>query len=587
MQNALTVPNTVVPVPMPTVSVPTITTGLPTAPAPALTLDQVIARVLSTNPAIQLSEQRIRLAQAEVQLGESAGYPHVNLNVADTYYGSPTTAGPGSVQVPAIQAPTTIPTIVDAAQGETFTSGGGTIGGTTTQLSSSSGGTGSSSTATSSSGATVTPVSPSNPGLTPATTNGTGVNGTDGGTTTTGGTGGTGTGTGGAGGLDTRPGQSSAPIDPLLQKYAAALQSQADQAPLTAPSPNAAGGHNNTTTRTWRDAYGGAISLSQLVDVFGLVGTGVSVLRETVEFYQIDLNREMNEEALTTKNTFFAVLNAQNDVASDQEQVANAQATYNDAYARYTAGTVPQFDVISAQTQLANAQAELLVAENELNTQKANLDNLMGLPAGTDFTLTSPPMPPLAPTYNEPNEIATAYANRPEMNQVRLDENIAHKLVRLAQAQYLPTVAIGANVDYEGQTAVAGESAYTEDVTAQVSVPIYQGGEIAAEVRQAKVNEQTEHTTEVQLRQNIALEVEAALLNLQNATSLVQADETSVTASRTSLRLAEISYRAGVGTLLDVENAQAQVATAEVNLSSAEFQLQTAYAALVRAEGGR
>lgn len=570
---------------MPTVTVPTITTGLSSTQLQSLTLDQVMAHVLSTNPTILLSQERIRLAQAQQQQSESAAYPHVNLEVADSYYGSPTTAGPGSVQIPTVSEPNSIPTVVDAAQGETFTGGGGTVGSTTTQLSTSSGGTGSSSTSASSSGATLTPVSPSNPGLTPTTTNGTGVTGTGGGTTITG-AGGTGTGSGTSQAV--RPGQSAPPVDPLLQQYATALQQQSNQAPETAPSPNATAGKNNgNNTRTWRNAYGGAISLSQLVDIFGLVGTGVSVLKETVQFYQIDLDREMNEEALTVKNTFFAVLNAQNDVASDAEQVANAQATYNDAYARYTAGTVAQFDVISAQTQLANAQAQLLVAQNQLNTEKANLDNLMGLPAGTDFTLASPAMPPLSATYSEPNEIAKAYAGRPEMSQVKLDENIAQKLIKLAESSYLPTVAIGADVDYEGQTAVAGESPYTEDVTAQVTMPIYDGGEIAAQVREARVNLQTQKTTETQLRQNIALEVESALLNVQNATSLVQADETSVTASRTSLRLAQISYRAGVGTLLDVENAEAQVATAEVNLSAAEFQLQTAYAALVRAEGGR
>lgn len=582
-------------VPMPTVTVPRIL-GVPTTPPPSLTLDQVIERVLAVNPTIQLSRNRLQLAQEQIRQGESYGYPQINASAADTYYGSPTTAGPGSVEVPNVEEPTTIPTITDAAQGETFTGSGGTLGTTTTQVSSSSGGTGSSATTTTGTGATTVTTPATNPGLTPTTTNGTGTTGT--GTTTpiAGGGTGTGTGTGTTTGQFARPsgpGSPSAPSDdPLLDQYAAAMQQQSPAETANPGNPDqapraASGNGNNGGGRTWHNANGAGISLSQLVDVFGLVGTGVSVLREMAQFYQIDLDREMNEEALTVKDTFFQVINAQNDVASAQEQVNNATATYNDALAQYTAGVEPQFDVISAETQLSNAQEQLLTAQNELNTQQANLDNLMGYPAGTAFTLVSPPMPGLSATYDQGAEIAKAYASRPEMHQVHLDEDIAHKLVRLAEAGYLPTVAIGADLDYVGQVAGAGESHYTEDITAQVSMPIFNGGLTAAQVSEAKTNAQTEQTTEVQLRQNIALEVQAALINLQNATALVQADETTVTESTDSLRLAQLSFRAGVGTLLDVENAVAQLAIAQEELSQAEFQLQTSYASLVRAEGGR
>ncbi|HEX5324480.1 MAG TPA: TolC family protein [Capsulimonadaceae bacterium] len=575
-------------VPMPTVTVPTLVTGLPTTPAaPPMTLDQVIARVLSTNPTILLSQQRLKLAQAAIQQGEASGFPQVRISAADTYSGVATLGGPGSV---AVQNPTApggsgIQTIVDAAQGQTFTGGGGTLGTTTTQAISSSGGTGSSSTA--SNGATITPVSPSNPTATP------------GGTTTTPGvgtTGGTGSppiaGGGGSGGGATpqvaKPSNSQLPSDPILQQYAALAASQDpsnQNTPVLAPNATGSNGKNNNAP-TSHNAYGGNISLSQLVDVFGLVPAAVGVLKESAQFFEIDLDREMNEEALTTKNTFYEIVRAQNDVATAQEQVTNAQATVTDAQQRFNAGVAPEFDVISAQTQLSSAQAQLLNAQNTLNTQKANLGDLMGLPAGTDFILTAPDMPALANSYTEPDEIGKAYGSRPEMRQAKLDEDISDKLVKLAYGQKLPTLAIGGNVDYTNN-AIAGSSHYSESVTAQISMPLYDGGLANSEIRQAKIDQQTTKITETQLRQNIALEVEAALINLQNASALVQADEANVTASRESLALAQVRYRAGVGTLLDVTNAQAQLAASEENLSAAEFQLQTANAALVRAEGGR
>jgi outer membrane protein TolC len=582
MENLIPPPAAPSPVPMPTVTIPSIVTGLPNGTTPTLTLDQVLTRVLATNPTILLSEQRLKLAQAQVQQGEATGFPHVNVSAADTYYGEPTTAGPSSVAIPSTNFSTPIPSVVDAAQGQTFTGGGGTLGTTSTQLGASSGGTGASATSPTT-GATVTPVSPSNPTPTSSTTNNTGVSGTGGSPIAGGGA--------GQSPQAVHSNDVSQGSDPILQQYESVMQQQSsEQAVGEGPSaaPAAAGGsNNNNNVKTWHNVAGGSINLSQLLDVFGLVGTGVSVLKENVQFYEIDLSREMNEEALTVKNAYFAAINDQNDVASAQEQVTNATATLSTAEAQFAAGVVPMFDVVSAQTQLSTAQAQLLTTQNQFNTQIANLDNLMGLPSGSVFTLAPPPLPDLAATYNETDEIGKAYTSRPEMRQVALDEDIAKKLVKLAYAGYLPTFAIGAGVNYTGNVAVAGNSHYSEQVTAQMNFPLYDGGQTQSQVRQAKINLQTEQTTENQLRQNIALEVEAALINLQNAASLVRADEDTVNQARTSLRLAEISYRAGVGTLLDVENAQAEVASAEQSLSQAEFQLQTSYAALERAEGGR
>jgi outer membrane protein len=53
------------------------------------------------------------------------------------------------------------------------------------------------------------------------------------------------------------------------------------------------------------------------------------------------------------------------------------------------------------------------------------------------------------------------------------------------------------------------------------------------------------------------------------------------------VRLAQVRYQNGLGTLLDIINAQAQLATARNNLATAQYNYQTSLAQLVRAEGGR
>jgi outer membrane protein TolC len=67
----------------------------------------------------------------------------------------------------------------------------------------------------------------------------------------------------------------------------------------------------------------------------------------------------------------------------------------------------------------------------------------------------------------------------------------------------------------------------------------------------------------------------------------VDANVQAVAEARESLRLANIRYKAGTGTLLEVTNAEADLAVAETNLATAQFQLLTEFASLQRSEGLR
>ena len=148
-------------------------------------------------------------------------------------------------------------------------------------------------------------------------------------------------------------------------------------------------------------------------------------------------------------------------------------------------------------------------------------------------------------------------------------------------------MAITASSSYGGTGGFLSPSQYDSAVSASLNIPLYDGGATAARVKESHVDEDTERTIRDQLRLNVGLEVRSDYLNVINAQSLIQADAQGVTESRESLRLAQVRYKAGVGTLLEVTNAEANLATAETNLASAQFQLQTAYAALLRAEGTR
>ena len=127
----------------------------------------------------------------------------------------------------------------------------------------------------------------------------------------------------------------------------------------------------------------------------------------------------------------------------------------------------------------------------------------------------------------------------------------------------------------------------TYNISAQVTIPLYDGGDTRSRVRSAQVDLQTQYTTRDQLRQNVTLEVRQAYLNINDAQTRAASATLGSQQAAEAARIAAVRYQNGLGTFLDVINAQAQLAQAQINELNAQYDYQTALAQLVRAVGSR
>ena len=544
-QSTQTTP-TAMPPPSPLAEIGAPPPAPPAPTGPVMTLDQVIAQVLNLNPTIvqaRLSEQR---AHALVGEAGASGLPQIRIGAADTY-SSIATTGVSSVVAPTVSPVVSTPIITDSASGSLSPGVSQPLSSGASSVSSGSG---------SSTSPTITPTI--NPVGAPV-----------------GSSGGSSSSSSSAGSSSSSTSSSNSTSPSLAQSTPAAQAASNTQQTITLR-------HNNY------DATG---SITQLVDVFGLVHDNVAAAKENDRFYQLDLNRVEDDEALNVKDVYFAVIKAQSDVASGQEQLTNANATLQNAQINYKAGASPDFDVISAQAQVASAQATLINAQNELDIDKANLNNLLTQPIDAPVNVAPVPEITVPADTSTDQAIAQADENRPEVQETLITQKIAGNLTRLAREGLLPSVGVGGAAAYQPYltptTTGSSPSHYTESITAAVSVPLWDGGATASAVEAARINEADQRSIRNQILDDVSLEVKSALVNVIDAQSLSTADQAAVTADREALRIAGISYRAGAGTLLEVTNAEANLATAEDNLNSAVYQQQTAYAALLRAEGTR
>lgn len=590
--------------PAPDIQAPTAST--PTAPGQTLTLDQVLAIALNNNSSVRLAREKVIKAQQLINETNASGLPQISVNIVDTYSSNKTfgTAAGGTNATGTLPGGGQIPVITD------------TGGGNATSVSSSGGG----GTATGSGSSSLSTVSTTAAGGGGTTTAGTGANNTTptnstfgtGGTTgtATGGAGTAGTGTTGTAGTGTfgttgptaqvrSAGPDSSDLPPVMQRYADAANSKTgaksavssrDTTGTTTTSGTGTGqqagnGSFNSGNSGYNNNYSGRVSVSQGIDLFNLVPAARDVERITRDFYATDLDRIQNETTLTAKDDFFNVLRDQEQVTVYEQQIAADQESVRVTQARVTAGAAAQYDLLTAQTTLSNAQQQLSSARNTLALAQVNLNNLLGIDPDTAITLQEPVLPPLSQTFDKNQLTQSAFGRRPELRQADNNIVIAQKLIKLAGVGQLPSLSIVGAGNYNGN--VSGGSHSTASLSAVLGIPLYDGGTTRAKIKEAQSDLRSQLITRDQLRQNVSVEVRQALSNINDAQTRAASAGLGVTQAQEAYRLSNVRYQNGIGTILDVVNAQAQLAQARSNLLNAQYDYQTSLAQLTRALGGR
>jgi len=256
------------------------------------------------------------------------------------------------------------------------------------------------------------------------------------------------------------------------------------------------------------------------------------------------------------------------------------------AQAQKNAGVSAAIDVTRARTQLVSAAGALLVARNQLDRARIDLARALGLDPWTpiEITDTLTAALPVADVPAAPESIvAFALARRPDLVAEAARGDAARTAKSAINAERLPRVDVAADYGVSGLT--PSTSISTRQIGVQVSIPILDGfrregraAEQSAVVRESEVRARD-------LRQQIAAEVETALLDLASA----QAQQ-AIASERLRLAADEMSqarerFAAGVAGNIEVINAQASLLRARDTDIDARFAAATARVALARAAG--
>ncbi|MCX6623264.1 MAG: TolC family protein [Acidobacteria bacterium] len=230
-------------------------------------------------------------------------------------------------------------------------------------------------------------------------------------------------------------------------------------------------------------------------------------------------------------------------------------------------------DVSFAQVNLSTAKLLLVSAENQASAGYADLSAAIGLDHTETFTLQDPEMPgELPPGATE--LVRRAITQRPDMAVLRLQYESDRKFAQAEGDLSRPTIS--ALVAAGGLPARAEENLRGRYLAAgvNVSIPVFNGHLFSARHQEAEYHAQSSAQRLRELQNAVARDVEVALLNANTAWQRVGLTGELLTQARQALDLAQSRYDLGLGSIVELSQAQLNVTSAEIQNSGARYDYQ-------------
>lgn len=251
------------------------------------------------------------------------------------------------------------------------------------------------------------------------------------------------------------------------------------------------------------------------------------------------------------------------------------------------AGAASSLDVLQSEGLVNQTLADLPALETGFHQSANHIATLLGVPASTITSSlikgSSQPMPRYATRTGIPADLIR---NRPD---IRAAERRLHALtaqIGFAESQLYPSIQLGGSIGVARNFNAVTGSLSSWSFGPTLTLPIFNGGALKAQVKIARSEAEQQYLTWKSTVLNAVEEVENAQTALIRDGQTVAALRKVVQSYEQTLNLARESYRGGASTILDVLDAERNVASARLSLAAAIRQLARDYVALNVAIGG-
>lgn len=334
------------------------------------------------------------------------------------------------------------------------------------------------------------------------------------------------------------------------------------------------------------DAFSSIANFNMTLYNFGKREGNVQAARETLNAARQDYTTTTQDIILAIKQSYYLYLGTQELVRVREETVRSRELLVRQARGFYEVGTRARIDVARAEANLFSAQADLIAAENSVKVAWVTLRNAMGSPR-----LPEQPVAADSPEVEISMNLAAArniaFDNRSELKSFEAQRRASDQLVATARRGHLPDLLFDAAYGRRNPTDLPNNFPLqpTWAVGLSFNIPIFDGFRTTNRVEETLHNYHNIRAQEEERRQQIALEVEQSYLRVVEVQERIKATDSAARAAKENLDLAQGRYQVGVGSIIEVTDAETLYTDAQTTYIRTVYEYKIADAQLARAMG--
>ena len=323
------------------------------------------------------------------------------------------------------------------------------------------------------------------------------------------------------------------------------------------------------------------INTSQLLYDFGKTATRVEIQKTSLDSARADLNAADDSAVFNAKLAYYNILKTARNKEVATETVKQFEEHLTQARGFFEAGTKPKYDVTKAEVDLSHAKLVQIQVENSLRLARVILNNAMGLPNAPDYKLEDTL---ISNKFTIPYKDALKMAldHRPDLKSLLLKKQAAQQAVDLARKGDAPSLSGNAGTAYNGNVDT-NELGWSAGVA--LNVPIFNGHLTRHQIDEAQANADVLAANVTTLQQSIHKDVEQSYLNLHEAEERIATTQLAIQQAEENSQIASGRYSAGVGSPVEVTDADTLLVQAKADHNQALYDYRIAQTSIEQAIG--
>ena len=334
--------------------------------------------------------------------------------------------------------------------------------------------------------------------------------------------------------------------------------------------------------------YVGGVSLNQRLFDFGYSQHTVDSANLAERAQEMDINARQALVTLQVQASYLISLKQQRLVQIAEDTVRERGIIKGQIEALYRQQLKSKLDLDLVQVELTNAESLLVKARNALKSSFANLNRAIGIAGAEDYVLEELPIE--VRSQRPLDTLIGDSLSHPEFRKAKELTASAEAKLTAAKRQYLPVVSAYASGGdfqvFDSSRSQANQTGGWWAAGGFITLPLFTGFMIENQVQEAKAQKAAAEAASTNIEQALTQQVTNSYLDTISFAQQIKLGEEQVKTAQEALNLAKQRYKLGLGSIVEVTQAEVGLTGAQTRLAEAQYDYKIAEVTLAYAAGG-